>query len=312
MSRAPEQLLLRNVGVLLTCDPERGAGPLGRVDRAAVLCSGDRIEYVGPESELPRLSGSEPLTLDLDGHLVTPGFVDCHTHIVYAGDRLDDFEARLRGDTYSAIAARGGGILSTVRATRAASDELLLDLTEQRVEALVSGGVTTIEVKSGYGLDARHELRILETVRAASRRFIADLVPTFMGAHSVPAEARRSESSRWGYVDAIVYEMLPRVAEEKLARFCDVFVDEGAFTLEEGRRILSAARDLGLGLKVHAEQLTRTGAARLAAELGAISAEHLEQASDEDLRALAETGVVATLIPGSCLFLRDRFPDAAR
>lgn len=312
MTRSQQALLLRNVGVLVTCDPELGDGPLGLIRDAAVLCRGGRIEYAGPSANLPESSGREPVTLDLDGHIVTPGLIDCHTHLVYAGDRLDDFEARLRGEPYGRLSQRGGGILSTVSATRAASDELLLDLAEARIEHMVAGGVTTIEVKSGYGLDTRHELRLLETIRKADRRSIAELIPTFLGAHTFPAEARRSAAARRAYVDSVVEEMLPAVVEDGLARFCDVFIEEGAFSLAEGRRILEKAKDLGLGLKVHAEQITHTGAADLAAELGAVSAEHLEQVSDAALEKMAAAGTIAVLLPGAAMILRDDMVDAAR
>jgi imidazolonepropionase len=277
-----------------------------------VLCRGARIEYVGSEADLPAMTGEEPLTVSLDGCVVTPGLIDCHTHLVFAGNRLDDFEGRLSGDSYSAIAARGGGILSTVRATREASNDELLQLTEARVEQCESHGVTTVEVKSGYGLDMRHELRILETIKACNRRVIADLVPTFLGAHTFPEAARHGAAARAAYVDEVVDEMLPEVVRRGLARFCDVFIDEGAFTLDEGRRVLEAAQALGLGLKVHAEQLTDTGASGLAAELGAVSAEHLECVSDADLEAMAKAGTVAVLLPGAAFFLRDGFPDASR
>jgi len=277
-----------------------------------VLCRGARVEYVGPEADLPALVGEEPLTVSLDGCVVTPGLIDCHTHLVFAGNRLDDFEGRLSGDSYSAIAARGGGILSTVRATREASNDELLRLAEARVEQCESHGVTTVEVKSGYGLDMRHELRILETVKACNRRVIADLVPTFLGAHTFPEAARHTAAARAAYVDEVVEQMLPEVVRRGLARFCDVFIDEGAFTLDEGRRVLEAAQALGLGLKVHAEQLTDTGASGLAAELGAVSAEHLECISDAALEAMAAAGTVAVLLPGASFFLRDGFPDASR
>lgn len=305
-------LLLRNIGSLVTCDPAQGEGPLGVIRGGAVYCSGSRLHYVGPESGLPPILGEEPVTLDLDGQVVLPGLVDCHTHLVFAGQRLSDFAGRLAGDTYAAIAARGGGILSTVRATRAASDAELLDLAETRVEGLATRGVTTIEVKSGYGLDTDHELRILETVRTLSRRCVPDLIPTFLGAHSFPEESRATPKDRDRYVDRVVREMLPLVARRGLARFCDVFIDEGVFDVEQGRRILTAARGLGLGVKIHAEQIAHTGAARLAAEMGAVSAEHLEHATDEDLRALASAGTVAVVLPGANFFLREPFVDARR
>ncbi|MCO4773095.1 MAG: imidazolonepropionase [Deltaproteobacteria bacterium] len=294
------------MGALVTCDPEIGSGPLGLVHQAAVLCVGERIEYVGPESGVPRLSGEEPLTLDLDGCVVTPGLIDCHTHLVHAGERLDDYQGRLEGESYVDIAARGGGILSTVRATRAASDEELLALVTARAEAAAAHGVTTIEVKSGYGLACKEELRLLEVVKRAGRTALPDLIPTFLGAHTFPAEARSGPVARRRYVEEITREMLPAVAARGLARFCDVFIDEGAFTLEEGRLVLERARELGLGIKVHAEQITCTGAAELAGELGAVSAEYLEHISEAGLRALAEAGTVAVLLPGAALVLRDQ------
>jgi imidazolonepropionase len=312
MRDRPDSLLLRGVGVLVTCDPSVGSGPLGLIEDAVVLCRGSRIAFAGPASELPDIRDEDPLTLDLGGHIVTPGLIDCHTHLVHAGDRLDDFEARLRGDSYESISARGGGILSTVAATRAATDEMLFDLAESRVEHAVAHGITTVEVKSGYGLSTEHELRMLRTIEQVDKGTIADLVPTFLGAHSLPAEARVDAASRKAYVDEVVETMLPQVAEEKLARFCDVFIERGAFTLEEGRRVLEAARELGLGLKVHADQLTSGGGAELAAELGAVSAEHLEHVSDAGLEAMARAGTVAVLLPGAAFFLRDEQVDGRR
>lgn len=312
MSHFSSSLLLRNVGALVTCDPTVGVGPVGLVRDAAVLCVGDRIEYAGPAANLPRVQGEEPLTLDLDGCLVTPGLVDCHTHLVFAGERIDDFQGRLAGDPYTEIAARGGGILSTVRATRDASDDELMALATARIEAAAAQGITTIEVKSGYGLSTVDELRILEVIRRLSRQALPDLVATFMGAHTFPEEARVSDETRAAYVEEIVREMLPAVATRRLARFCDVFIDTGAFTVDEGRRVLRQARSLGLGLKVHAEQISQTGAAVLAAELGAVSAEHLENVSDEGLAAMAEAGTVAVLLPGAALFLRDQLARSER
>ena len=312
LETAPQSLLLQGIGTLVTGIDGQGEGPLGLVRDAAVLCRGGRIVYAGPESELPPAEGPEPITLDLDGHLVTSGLVDCHTHMLYAGSRLGDFEARLGGDTYAAIAGRGGGILSTVQATRAASDAYLLDLLQARVEQAASQGVTTIEVKSGYGLDTRQELRMLQVVRSCNLRSIPELIPTFLGAHTLPAEARTGDRARAAYVDAVIDEMLPQVAERGLARFCDVYVDQAAFTVDEGRRILEAARALGLRPKVHAEQITHTGAAGLAAEVQAVSAEHLEHATDDDLAAMASAGVVAVLLPAAAFFLQDEFPAAGR
>lgn len=226
--------------------------------------------------------------LDAGGRAVVPGFVDAHTHLVFAGDRADEFEARLAGRPYEA-----GGILRTVRATRAASFEELVDATVSRANACLQSGTTTIEVKSGYGLDTANERRLLEAVAAAAEHTSAELVPTFLGAHLAPEP---------GYVDLVVDEMLPACAG--LAVACDAFCDTGALTVEESRRVLEAARAYDLALHLHAEELDHTGGARLAAELGCLSADHLVHATEEDARALAAAGVVAVLLPATSFSLR--------
>jgi imidazolonepropionase len=248
--------------------------------------------------------------IDAGGRTVLPGFVDPHTHLPFAGSREDEFVARLRGATYESIAAGGGGILATVRATRAAPLEALIDVGRKRLATMLAHGTTTAEAKSGYGLACDDELKQLRAVRALDALQPVDLVPTFLGAHVVPEEFR---DRRAAYVDEVTGRMIPAVAREGLARFCDVFVEEGAFSMEEGEAILKAAAAHGLGLRVHAEQRGSSGGARLAARLRAASADHLEHVTDEGVRALAEAGTTAVLLPGAAFFLRDpRDPPARR
>jgi imidazolonepropionase len=230
-----------------------------------------------------------------------PGFVDAHTHLVFAGDRSNEFSRRLAGESYQAIAASGGGILSTVAATRSATENELFDLAAARVWRMIKSGTTTIEIKSGYGLDLETEMRMLGVARRIGDELPVTVKTTFLGAHSVPIEFK---GNRGGYVDELVDEMIPAVGE--LADYCDVFVEEGVFSVEEARRIFAAAADHGLEARVHAEQLGHTGGAALAAEIGAVSADHLDHATDEDAAALASSGVSAVLVPGASYTLRSR------
>lgn len=274
----------------------RAQGRLLILREAYVLVREGRIAAVGTGSP-PRFEGP---VLHCEGRCVTPGLVDPHTHAVFAGNRVQEFLARARGERYT-----GGGILTTVRATRAASEEELVRLAAPRLGRMLAQGVTTVEVKSGYGLTLADELKMLRAVRRLAEALPLTLVPTFMGAHAFPPEVPREE-----YVRLLVEEMLPAVAAEGLARFCDVFCDRGFYTVEEARRILEAARRLGLGLKVHADELAPVGAAELAAELRATSAEHLLHVSPEGIRALAEAGTVAVLLPGTAFLLEEPYPPA--
>ncbi|MCS7216280.1 imidazolonepropionase [Thermus sp.] len=274
----------------------RAQGRLLILREAYVLVREGRIAAVGTGSP-PRFEGP---VLHCEGRCVTPGLVDPHTHAVFAGNRVQEFLARARGERYT-----GGGILTTVRATRAASEEELVQLAAPRLGRMLAQGVTTVEVKSGYGLTLADELKMLRAVRRLAEALPLTLVPTFMGAHAFPPEVPREE-----YVRLLVEEMLPAVAAEGLARFCDVFCDRGFYTVEEARRILEAARRLGLGLKVHADELAPVGAAELAAELRATSAEHLLHVSPEGIRALAEAGTVAVLLPGTAFLLEEPYPPA--
>jgi imidazolonepropionase len=282
------------------------------VNRGAVICSDDRILWIGRDGDWPDelIPGDGDHVLDADGGVVTPGLIDCHTHLVFAGSRAGEFARRLQGATYEEILAEGGGILGTVRATRAASVQELMDLGRQRLGKLLGGGVTTVEVKSGYGLEFDAELRILEAAKGLGQEGPVDVVPTFLGAHAVPAEYR---DDREAYLDAVVDRMLPAVAERGLARFCDVFCEPGlAFDRTETRRVLEAARDLGLGLKVHADQLSLGGGSRLAGDLGAVSADHLEFIDEAGIATLARAGAVAVLLPGAAFFLAAPVPPVSR
>ena len=288
-----------NIGQLATCPPGGGQADAGLVEHAALLVEDGKVDWAGPEADLPATADGLS-THDCEGRLVVPGLVDCHTHLCFGGWRGEEFAQRIAGASYQEIAAAGGGIRSTVVATRAASFEALRDKAMAVLEEVLELGVTTMECKSGYGLNLDNELKQLEVYAALNEEQPLDLVPTFLGAHIVPPEytERRGE-----YVDLLCGELLPEVARRGLARFCDVFVEENAYTLDEARRILQTARDLGLGLKVHADQLSAGGGAELAAELGAVSAEHLEFISDAGIEALAAAGTVAVSLPIASLYV---------
>jgi imidazolonepropionase len=248
-------------------------------------------------------------TLEAGGRVALPGFVDSPTHLIFAGDRIDEFEMRLQGRNYQEISASGGGILATVRRVRSASRDELKVLARPRLAQLLRFGVTTVEVKSGYGLTLADELKCLEAIAELNTEGPLELVPTFLGAHAVPPEF---QSDRAGYVSLLCTEMLPDVAHRKLALFCDVFCEHGAFTPAESERILERARDLGLRLKLHADELSDLGGAELASRLGATSADHLLRVSEAGMEALAAAGTVATLLPGTALFLGLDYAPARR
>ena len=301
---APETaapLLLRGIGQLVTNDPTR-SGLLGTLDNAAVLVSEGIIEWVGLEAELA--PGDERAEIDVEGRAVVPGFVDAHTHLVFAGHRADEFGRRLRGESYEEIMAAGGGIMSTVGATRASTADDLYSATTARLERMIVTGTTTIEVKSGYGLDVGTETRLLEVAARLDADLPVDIIRTFLGAHSVPSEMA---SNREAYLDLVENEMLPACAP--LARFCDVFCDTGVFTLDETRRVVEAGRRHGLVPRLHADQLAASGGAGLAAELGAASADHLDHITAEEIAAMARARTTAVLLPGVSLSMRLPFPD---
>jgi len=271
---------------------------------AAVRCENGRIAFAGAERDFPdgRLPAPDR-TIDGRGKTVLPGFVDAHTHPVWAGDRAAEFARRLAGESYASIAREGGGILATVRATREATRSELAAATRERLVLMRRHGTTTAECKSGYALDADGEIRSLEILRDLQAEGLLRIVPTLLAAHEIPPEMR---PRRADWVRRIAGEIVPRAAAGGLARFCDVFCEDGVFTVEESRAILKAARDGGLGLRIHADELALSGGAKLAAELGAASADHLLFIGDEEIRALAASATVATLLPGTAWWLRSR------
>jgi imidazolonepropionase len=310
-----ETLAVVNCSQLVTlAGPNRPrAGPemreLSIVEDGAMLIRDGRIERTGTRAEVERLVGADCEVVDAGRRVVMPGFVDAHAHPVFAGNRADEFERRAAGATYEEIAAAGGGIRSTVRRTRAAGEEELFAAALAREEWFLRTGTTTVEAKSGYGLTIADELKMLRVVRRLNAEGKLNYVPTFLGAHEVPDEYR---PRRGEYVDLVVNEMLPRVAGEGLAEFCDVFCEERVFTVAESRRVLEAARALGLGLRVHADQLSSSGGARLAAELKAKTADHLEHTDAAGIAALKAAGVQPVLLPGSVYALGSRRYPAAR
>ncbi len=280
----------------------------GIVEDGALILRGDGIEWLGRTTDLPPVPADAEI-LDIPGKVVLAGLVDSHTHLIFAGSREDEFEQRLQGVSYQEISARGGGIASTVRQVRRASREELKALARPRLERLLRFGVTTLEVKSGYGLTLADEIKCLEAIADLNEEGPCELVPTFLGAHAVPPEYH---ADRAGYLRLLCEDMLPEVARSRLAEFCDVFCETGVFSLEESQRILTQARSLGLRLKVHADELTPLGGAELAARLGATSADHLLCVSEAGIDALAASGTVATLLPGTAFFLGLDYAPARR
>ncbi len=281
---------------------------LSIIHDGAMLVVGGRIEKVESRAEIERLITDDCEVIDAGGRVVMPGFVDAHTHPVFAGTRVGEFEERVLGATYQQIAAWGGGIQSTVRATRAATLDELVAAGKRYANWFLRTGTTTVEAKSGYGLTLEDELKILRAIKLLNSKNLLRYVPTFLGAHDIPPEykARREQ-----YVSLLVEEMLPRVAAEKLAEYCDVFCEEKVFTTDESWKIFSAARCYGLGLRIHADQLSLSGGAKLAAELNTVTADHLEHTDAEGIAALKSAGVQPVLLPGSVYALgSSRYPAA--
>jgi imidazolonepropionase len=307
-----------NTSQLVTCiGPARARRgeemrDLGIVPHGALVVDGERIVAVGEVGALRRTHAFDA-EVDLGGLLVMPGFVDSHTHAIFGKPRYEEQELRAAGVDYMEIARRGGGIHASVRDLRARSEDELVALALPRLRRLAAHGTTTVEVKSGYGLTVEDELKSLRAIRRLQALLPLRLVPTFLGAHEIPLEHRGSDAARAGYLDLLVGEMLPRVAAEGLAAFADVFCEPGVYTVEESRRILGAARAAGLGVKLHADELRPAGAAELAVEIGATSADHLAAISDAGIAALGGGTTVATLLPGTMLFLgKERQAPARR
>lgn len=292
---------------------KRGAemGEILHIEKGGIIIEDGTIRWVGPESEMPEPEGHvlDEVYMDALGRAVLPGFVDSHTHLVFGGYRPEEFGWRLKGDTYMSIMERGGGIQSTVNATRAASAEELREKAEWYLDEMSAMGVTTVEAKSGYGLDTETEERMLRVIKelAEDPERKVDVVSTFLGAHAVPNEYKGRTAE---YVDLIIKEMLPRFRD--MAEFCDIFTEKNVFELEDSRRLLEAAREAGYKLKMHADEIVPLGGAELAADLGAVSADHLLHVSDKGIRRMAESGTVATLLPLTAFALKEEFAPARK
>jgi imidazolonepropionase len=302
---------IRGAALLATplgSEPRRGhaQGEILRIREPAVRAENGLLVFVGSEADYVREYAGRraDVTVDATEKTLVPGFVDAHTHPVWVGDRGEEIGRRLAGESYAAIAAAGGGILATVRATRAASDDELSSTVRKRLRRMLEHGTTTVEAKSGYGLTVDDELRSLRLLASlGGDDDLPEIVPTLLAAHEVPPEFR---DQRGEWVRIIAEEIVPRVARERLARFCDVFCEDGVFTVQESRTILGAARRMGLGLRVHADELARSGGTLLAAELGAASADHLLFAGEEEIAALSRSGTGATILPGTAWWMRSR------
>lgn len=303
--------LIHNIGTLQTplgSFPHAGAaqGENRKYHNAAVLCEGGVIRAVYENGALPEVS-ADTQTIDAQGRLVTPGLIDAHTHLVFGGWRQNEIPLKLKGAGYLDILRAGGGILSTVRATRKASGEELFEKSRAFLDEMLAQGVTTAELKSGYGLDKETELKQLRVIKRLNEAHPMDAVATYLGAHAIPEEyALRSGE----YIDFIISDMLPEIKRQGLAEFCDVFLETGVFGVEESRRLLTAAREMGFGLKIHADEIDELGGSQLAGELGAVSAEHLIATGERGMEALARGGVIAALLPCTSLYLNKSFARA--
>jgi len=304
-----ENLLITGASQVLTL---RGSGPrrgnflskLGIVKDGAVLVREGRIAAVGTRAQVEtRKEAKRAEKLDVGGRVVLPGFVDSHTHLIHAASRAEEYELKIQGASYEEIARKGGGILNSVKKLRAANAEALKGRARAALKEFASYGTTTVEAKSGYGLDVASELKILSLQRELKSEQRVEIVSTFLGAHVVPAEFRRKVDGPERYITLLLEQLLPEVVNEGLAEFCDVFCDRGAFTRAEARRILSEAKEHGLAPRIHAEQLSRTGATQLGVQLEAASCDHLEQVNASDIQALAKSRTVATLLPGCDFYL---------
>ena len=313
-------MLIKNVEQLVTCSgfsAKKGKemSDLHIIEDGAVIIKEGVIEAVGQTGDIEKQfkkSGADHSDFDIidaRGKAVLPGFVDSHTHLVFGGYRAEEFSWRLRGDSYMEIMQRGGGIVNTVTATRQASAEELLQSGIKRLNSMLSFGVTTVEGKSGYGLDRETEIKQLEVMARLNQIHYLDVVPTFLGAHAVPQEYKSKQEA---FIDFMATDVLPRVADQNLAEFCDIFCEKSVFSVEQSRRLLTRAKELGLKLKLHADEIVQLGGAELAAELGAVSADHLLQASDPGIKDMAAAGVVATLLPATAFSLKEPYANGRK
>jgi imidazolonepropionase len=311
-------IVLSHIGQLATLAGHSSAPKAGEslhelsiIEDGAVAIRDGKIVSVGPTKEVMSGLSEEPLlpAIEFPNMLAIPGFVDSHTHLVFGGSRENDFAMKLAGKSYMEILEAGGGILNTLKATRAATREELYSNSFSYAESMLSNGTTTIEAKSGYGLDVENEVKMLQAIETLREKMPLEFVSTFMGAHALPPEYKDRVGN---YVDLVIDEMIPAVAERNLAEFCDVFCEEGVFSVQQSREILEAAQAKGMKLKVHADEIVQLGGAGLAAEVGAISADHLLMSSDDDLEAMSKAGTIATLLPGTAFSLDTAYADARK
>ncbi|MCL2596209.1 MAG: imidazolonepropionase [Paludibacter sp.] len=310
-----KNLIIRNAAQVVRCSGRTAKcgvqmSELNIIENANVVITNGIITYVGNKIELPHYTNPyEYKTIDATGKAVLPGFVDSHTHLIFGGYRQDEFSWRMRGDSYMSIMERGGGIHNTMEATRNASFEELYTEAKSRLTRMLKLGVTTVEAKSGYGMDKETELKQLAVIQELNRTQPVSIVPTFMGAHATPKEFKGREDD---FIDYVTQEIMPDVKEKKLATFCDIFCEKDVFSIEQSRKYLQKAKELGFLLKIHADEIVQFGGAELAAEMGCTSADHLLQASDEGIRKMAEKGVVATLLPCTAFSLKENFANARK
>ncbi|MCT4687275.1 imidazolonepropionase [Vallitalea sp.] len=307
-----KRTIIKNASQLVTCSgfkAKKGKemNDLGIIENGAVVIEEGIIKWVGKTLDIPRQFEKVAEVIDATNKTVLPGFIDSHTHFVFGGYREEEYSWRLKGDDYMEIMQKGGGIVNSVRQTKEASKDYLIRIGMKRLDSMLSFGVTTVEGKSGYGLDYDTEIKQLEVMKKLDIRHKIDVVPTFLGAHAVPQDYKGREDK---FIDLMINEVLPHVIDKDLAEFCDVFCEKGVFSLKQSERILSAAKEKGLKLKIHADEIVQLGGADLAAKLGAVSADHLLRASDEGIREMAKNDVVATLLPGTAFSLREDFARA--
>ncbi|MFZ7101164.1 MAG: imidazolonepropionase [Peptococcaceae bacterium] len=311
-------LLIKNAGQVVTAlnasarpKIKEDLGKIAVICDGAVAVAGERILSVGTTEEVERqnLCTSQTEIIDARGKIVLPGLVDAHTHLIFGGSREDELDLKLQGVPYLEILKQGGGILNTVRATRAASLEELVEIGSKYAGQMLAQGTTTAEAKSGYGLTVEDEIKMLQAIKAINERHSIDLVPTFLGAHAVPPEFKEDASR---YVELVIEEMLPAVAEKGLAEYCDVFCEQGVFTREQSREILTAARGKGLKARIHADEIAAIGGSELAAHLGAVSADHLLVITEQGIGEMARKGIIANLLPATAFYLREQHYAPAR
>lgn len=306
-------LILKNAAQVVTCSgfkAKKGTkemNDIGVIENGTVVVQDGLIVAVGADLDLSAYSDAE--IIDCQGKTVMPGFVDSHTHFVFGGYRDDEYSWRLRGDSYMDIMNRGGGIANSVNGTRQASKEELFAVGKKRLDSMVRFGVTTVEGKSGYGLDYETEIKQLEVMKDLQEKHSMDIVTTFMGAHSVPVPYKGRGSE---FVDFLIKEVMPEVRDRKLAEFCDIFCEQNVFSIEESRHLLTVAKEMGFKTKIHADEIVQLGGAELAAEVGCTSADHLLQASDAGIKAMADKDVIATVLPCTAFSLREHFARARK